>query len=106
MSKNPMAASLAMLNRFSSSPIVHKLGLYKPAQRVAKKAVKEGFRTSGKVLRQFKAAQKLLRPERYQKLEHKSDLFDLNLTEEQQMVRDMASRFAREVLRPSAAKTE
>jgi len=106
MSKNPMAASLAMLNRFSSSPIVHKLGLYKPAQRVAKKAVKEGFRTSGRVLRQFKAAQKLLRPERYQKLEHKSDLFDLNLSEEQQMVRDMASRFAREVLRPNATRCE
>ena len=44
MSKNPMAASLAMLNRFSSSPIVHKLGLYKPAQTAAKAAVREGFK--------------------------------------------------------------
>ncbi|MEY4579632.1 MAG: hypothetical protein RL701_4335, partial [Pseudomonadota bacterium] len=106
MSKNPMAASLAMLNRFSSSPIVHKLGLYKPAQAVVKTAVREGFRASTQVLRQFKAGQKLVRPERFQKVEHKSDLFDLSLTEEQQMVRDMASRFAREVLRPNAAKAD
>jgi hypothetical protein len=106
MSKNPMAASLAMLNRFSSSPLVHKLGLYKPAQAVARTAVREGFRASSHVTRKFKAAQKLVRPERYQKVEKKSDLFDLSLTEEQQLVRDMASRFAREVLRPAAASAD
>ncbi|MET0389352.1 MAG: acyl-CoA dehydrogenase family protein, partial [Polyangiales bacterium] len=102
MSKNPMAASLAMLQRFSSSPLVHKLGLYKPAQHVARTAVREGFRASTQVMRQFKAAQKLVRPERFGKVEHRSDLFDLSLSEEQQLVRDMASRFAREVLRPNA----
>jgi alkylation response protein AidB-like acyl-CoA dehydrogenase len=106
MSKNPMAASLAMLNRFSSSPLVHKLGLFKPAQAVAKVAVREGFRATSQVMRQFKAAQKLVRPERFQKVEPKSDLFDLSLSEEQQMVRDMASRFAREVLRPGAARAD
>jgi alkylation response protein AidB-like acyl-CoA dehydrogenase len=106
MSKNPMAASLAMLNRFSSSPLVHKLGLYKPAQAVARTAVREGFRASSHVTRKFKAAQKLVRPERYQKVEKKSDLFDLSLTEEQQLVRDMAGRFAREVLRPAAASAD
>ena len=106
MSKNPMAASLAMLNRFSSSPLVHKLGLYKPAQAVAKAAVREGFRATSRVMRQFKAAQKLVRPERFHKVELKSDLFDLSLSEEQQMVRDMASRFAREVLRPNAARAD
>ena len=98
MSKNPMAASLAMLNRISSSPLVHKLGLFKPAQAVTKVAVREGFRASSQVMRQFKAAQRLVRPERFQKVEIKSDLFDLSLSEEQQMVRDMATRFAREVL--------
>ena len=105
MSKNPMAASLAMLNRFSSSPIVHKLGLYKPAQKVAHTAVREGFRAGATITRQFKAAQKLVRPERIGPGK-KSDLFDLNMTEEQQMIRDMAQRFAREVLRPAAAKAD
>jgi len=102
MTKKPMAASLSLLNRFSSSPIVHKLGLFKPAQTVARTTVREGFRAIAQVTRSFRAVQKLVRPERFQKLEHKSDLFDLTLTEEQQLVRDMAGRFAREVLRPEA----
>jgi alkylation response protein AidB-like acyl-CoA dehydrogenase len=103
MGKNPMAASLAMLNKISSSPLVHKLGLFKPAQAVARTAVREGFRAATQARRQFKAAQKLVRPERFHKLEPKSDLFDLSLSEEQQLVRDMATRFAREVLRPNAS---
>jgi alkylation response protein AidB-like acyl-CoA dehydrogenase len=106
MSKNPMAASLAMLNRFSSLPLVHKFGLYKPAQTVARTAVREGVRVSNNVVRQFKAAQKLIRPERFQKAEKKGELFDLTLSDEQQMVRDMAQRFAREVLRPAAFKAD
>jgi alkylation response protein AidB-like acyl-CoA dehydrogenase len=106
MSKNPMAASLAMLNRISGSPIVHKLGLYKPAQAVARTAVREGFRASVGVTRKFKAAQKLIRPERFQKVEQKSDLFDLSLSDEQKLIRDMAQRFAREVMRPKAAAAD
>jgi alkylation response protein AidB-like acyl-CoA dehydrogenase len=106
MSKNPMAASLAMLNRLSSSPIVHKLGLYKPAQAVARTAVREGVRASHSMVRQFRAAQKLIRPERFQKAEKKTDLFDLTLSDEQQMMRDMAQRFGREVLRPAASKAD
>jgi len=106
MSKNPMAASLAMLNRFSSSPIVHKLGLYKPAQTAARVAVREGFKAQAVITRQFRAAQKLIRPERFQNVKRASDLFDLNVGEEQQMIRDSAQRFAREVLRPAAAKSD
>jgi alkylation response protein AidB-like acyl-CoA dehydrogenase len=102
MSKNPMAASLAMLNRLSSSPIVHKLGLYKPAQAVARTAIREGFRASNGVLKSFKAAQKLVRPERFRKAERKNDLFDLSLTSEQQLLHDTVVRFARDVIRPAA----
>jgi alkylation response protein AidB-like acyl-CoA dehydrogenase len=106
MSKNPVAASLAMLNRFSSSPIVHKLGLYKPAQSAAKLAVREGFKAQARLTRQFRAAQRLIRPERFQKVERKNDLFDLNLSEDQQLIRETAQRFAREVLRPAAYQAD
>jgi alkylation response protein AidB-like acyl-CoA dehydrogenase len=106
MSKNPMAASLAMLNRFSSSPIVHKLGLYKPAQTAAKAAVREGFKAQALITRQFRAAQKLIRPERFQNVEKRSDLFDLKPSGEQELIRDSAQRFARETLRPMAAQAD
>ncbi len=102
MSKNPMAASLSMLNRFSGSPLVQKLGIYKSAQKVAHVAVREGFRAGAMVARQWNQAQKLIRPERLATAKNPTDLFDLNVTEEQQMIRDTAQRFAREVLRPAA----
>jgi alkylation response protein AidB-like acyl-CoA dehydrogenase len=106
MSKNPMAASLAMLNRFSSSSLVHKLGLYKPAQSAAKVAVREGFKAQAVITRQFRAAQRLIRPERFKTVERPSDLFDLNLSEDQQLIRETAQRFAREVLRPAASAAD
>jgi alkylation response protein AidB-like acyl-CoA dehydrogenase len=43
-------------------------------------------------------------PERLPKPERKSDLFDLSISEEQQMIRDMAQRFAKEVMREAAPK--
>jgi hypothetical protein len=106
MSKSPIATSLSMLNKFSGSPLVHKLGIYKPAQTVAHVAVREGFKAAGAAVRQWKEAQKLIRPERLANASRPSDLFDLNPTEEQQMIRDMAQRFAREVLRPAAYKAD
>ncbi len=106
MSRNPVAASLSMLNRFSGSPLVHRLGLYKPAQLIARTAAREGIKAGVALQRQFKATQKLMRPERLDKVAKPSDLFDLNISEEQQMIRDMAQRFGREVLRPAAIKAD
>lgn len=102
MDKNPIALSLSMLNKFSSLPIVHKLGIYKPAQTVVNVAVREGFRAGAVMGQRWKQAQKLLQPERLPSPKRSSDLFDLNVSEEQQMMRDMAQRFAEDVLRPAA----
>ena len=82
------------------------MGLFKPAQAVAHTAVREGFKAGAAVARQFKAVQKLVRPERFAQTTRASDLFDLNVSEEQQMIRDMAQRFAREVIRPAAIKAD
>lgn len=102
MSFDPIAQSLNVLNRFSGAELVHKLGLYKPAQVLVRRVVKEGFKATGVMVRQFKSAQKLMKPERLPSASQRPSKFDLNLTEEQQMVRDMAQRFAKEVMRPAA----
>lgn len=106
MRVDPIAQSLAALNRFAGSETARRLGLYEPAQRLVKAAVKEGFKASGVVARQFKAAQKLVRPERPTDASERPDRFDLNLTEEQQMIREMTQRFAAEVVRPAAEKAD
>ena len=104
MSFDPIAQSLSMLNRFAGWEIVHKLGLYKPAQKLVKGATRQGFRASAVAARQFQAAKKLLSAERLPSSSNQPSKFDLRLTEEQVMVRDMAQRFAREVMRPAASE--
>jgi alkylation response protein AidB-like acyl-CoA dehydrogenase len=103
MSWNPMGQALAALNKIAGSELLHKLRLYDPATKVAYHASREGFRAASAVGRQWKAAQKLVRPQRLGQPERKSDLFDLSVTDEQQMIRDVAQRFAKEVMRPAAA---
>lgn len=103
MSFDPIGQALSALNRFAGSDFVHRLGLYQPAQKVAYNATREGFRAASTLGRRFKAARKRFQPERLPTVDKKSDFFDLTLDDEQEMVRDMTQRFAREVMRDAAA---
>jgi hypothetical protein len=104
MSKSPIGQALSVLNKLAGSDLLHKLGLYEPAQKIAYQASRSGFRAASSVARQFKSLQKRVTPERPAQPERKSDLFDLTISEEQQMVREMAQRFAREAMRAEAAQ--
>ena len=106
MSKSPIGQALSALNKIAGSEVLHKLGLYEPATKLAYRASREGFRSASAIGRQWKAAKQLVKAERLPKAERKKDLFDLTVSEEQQMVRDMAQRFAREVMREAAAAAD
>lgn len=106
MKFDPIAQGLALVNRFASAEWVHKYGMYEGAQKVAYTGSREGFKVASAVARQFKAVQQLARPQRLPTADKKPVLFDLNLTDEQQMVRDMAQRFAREVCREAAPEAD
>jgi len=105
MSFNPIGPMLSALNKLAGNEHLHKLGLYRPAQKIAYHATKEGFRAATTLGRQFASVTKLASPARLTNGKP-SELFDLNVNEEQQMFRDMAQRFAREVLRPAAATAD
>jgi hypothetical protein len=100
MSFNPMGPSLAVLRSFAGSELAQRLGIVQPAQVVVQHATRAGFRLASTVAQQLKNGHS---PSRLPSAEKQRELFDLNLNEEQQMMRDMAQRFATEVLRPSAA---
>jgi alkylation response protein AidB-like acyl-CoA dehydrogenase len=102
MGWSPIGQALAALNKLAGNELLHKLGLYAPAQKVAYHASREGFRAASGVGRQWKAVRKLLAPERLPSAQKQSDLFDLSVSDEQQLIRDMAQRFASEVLRAAA----
>ena len=100
-SKSAMGLGLRALNRFAGLPVVDRLGLRKPSEKVVFQASRAGFRTIGAASRSFVAVQKLLKPARLAGA-RSAGLFDLTPSEEQQMLRDAARSFADEQLRPAA----
>jgi len=104
MSFDPIGQALSALNKLAGNELLHKYGLYQPTQKIAYRATKEGFRAAVAIGRQWKAAQKLLKPERLPTAARKNDLFDLSISEDQRLVRETAQRFAREMMRDVAAK--
>ncbi|MFP5358399.1 MAG: acyl-CoA dehydrogenase family protein [Gammaproteobacteria bacterium] len=93
---------LALLSRFASLRLVDQLHLRKPAERLLTRFTRAGFRTAAAASRSFKAVQTQLQPQRLRRAAG-SDLFDLQPTEEQQMLREAVQGFAQGELRPAAA---
>ncbi|HMJ15459.1 MAG TPA: acyl-CoA dehydrogenase family protein [Polyangiaceae bacterium] len=104
MSKSPIGHALSALNTIAGSELLHKYGLYQPATKVVYHASRNGFRAATALVRQFKAVEKRDSAERLPAPEKKKDLFDLNISDEQQSIREMAQRFAKELMRAAAPK--
>ncbi|MES2919598.1 MAG: acyl-CoA dehydrogenase family protein [Pseudomonadota bacterium] len=96
---------LNVLNRFAQSDWPDRLGVRKSIERLLYAGTRTGFQLAGAVTRPFgqgggKLAQKQRLPATAK------GVFDLSLSDEQQMMRDTLQRFAREVLRPAAAAAD
>lgn len=102
MSKHPIGYALSAMNSIASSTWVDKLGLRKPIEKLTYQGTKSGFQAIAASTRQFKSVTRLMQPARLEAPAQAKDLFDLNITEEQQMMRDSVRRFAEDVIRPAA----
>lgn len=96
---------LNVLNRFAQSEWPDRLRMRKSIEKWLYAGTRTGFQLAGAMARQFgKSGAKL---EGKQRLPAAAKgLFDLSLTEEQQMMRDTLQRFARDVLRPAAHQAD
>lgn len=95
-------APLRWLTRFSGSELAERLRLREPAEKLIYRGVKNGVRAAADAARVFQpAVKKLTRPARLDR-PAAPERFDLNPTDEQQMVRDTMRRFADEIVRPAA----
>lgn len=93
---------LNMLNRFARSDWPDRLRMRKSIEKVLYAGTRTGFQLAGAAARQFGGSGNKL--EQKQRLPATSKgVFDLSLSDEQQMMRDTLQRFARDVLRPAAA---
>ena len=96
-----MAVGLRALNWLAASDLLDRVGLREPTTRLLHGASKNTARTAARAGRTFAAAQMLSRPARQPKT-GRTDLFDLEPTDEQRMLRDSVREFALDRLRPAA----
>lgn len=103
--RDPMGIGLAVLNRIASSPTIDKLKLRKTTERAVYEGARSGFRVAGATTRAFKRVKGGGKPARLARTSD-SGVFDLEPTEDQQMIVGVVKEFAAEVLRPTAAEAE
>ena len=103
MSQTPMGKAFSMLNNALDSPFAEKIGLRKKLNNAVYKLAYRGVSLVSNPPRIFKSTKSQEKPERLEGTK-KSDLFDLNLTEEQEMVRETIAQFALSEIRPKAEK--
>ncbi len=98
MAKDIQGLGLGLASRFAGSRWAEKYGLRKPAERIAYLSTRAGFKFVGEMMQ--KRAQKLdsTRGERLPERKPQA-LFDLSLSEEQQMIRDSVRSYAEEIVR-------
>lgn len=92
---------LGLSSRFVAHPFVQKYGLAKPAEKLAYVSTKKGFQLVQKVIAK-KSVQKKGANGALKALPSPAPLFDLNLTEEQQLIRDSVRSYASDTLRSQA----
>lgn len=103
MSQTPMGKAFSMLNNALDSQFAEKIGLRKKLNNAVYTLAYRGISLATNPPRIFKSTKPQEKPERLEGTK-KSDLFDLNLSEEQEMVRETIAQFALSEIRPKAEK--
>ena len=98
-----MGLGLRTLNRLAGSELLDRTRLRKPLERALFQGTRGGFRTAGAASRTFSAASTLARPAR-QTPARTSELFDISLDDEQQMLREAVARLRRRAAAPGRAR--
>lgn len=106
MAKDAVGYALTMLNNLASSDVLDRVGMRRFVERMAYSLTRTGFQVLTTSARAFKNTRKLDKPARLNAPGETRRLFDLNVTEEQQMIRDSVQSFARNVLAANAEKAD
>jgi alkylation response protein AidB-like acyl-CoA dehydrogenase len=94
--------AVSALNRLAQVPALDRLGLRRPAEKAVFSATKSGFQTLGAVSRQFERRGTRGGGSRVPSA-RATGLFDLTPTEDEQMLVDVVTELAADVVRPAAA---
>ena len=104
--RDPIGLAVAALNLLARSELIDRLGLRKQAEHTVFTVTRSGFRAAGVAGRQFARAgrrgQKGVRPSPASA----AGTFDLTPGEDEQMLVDVVTELAGEVVRPAAAEAD
>ena len=101
MATDLQGLGLGLASRFATNPIVQKYKLAKPAEKFAYISTKKGFEFAQKLMAN-KAKKKQPANGDIKALPAPPPLFDLSLSDEQQMIRDSVKAYAEHNIRPLA----
>jgi alkylation response protein AidB-like acyl-CoA dehydrogenase len=105
-SRDPIGYAVAALNSLAQSELIDKLGLRKTTEKAVYEATRGGFMAIGATSRTFARAGKRGGKGKRPTSAAPKGVFDLNPTEDEQMLVDVVTDFATEVLAPAAYKAD
>jgi len=104
--RDPIGYAVAALHRLAQADVLDRLGLRRQVERTVFTATRSGFRTVAAVNRTFARRGRPEQPGARPDPTSSSGLFDLTPTEDEQMLVDVVTELAAEVLRPAAAEAD
>lgn len=99
MAKDIQGVGLGLASRFAGSEWANKLGLRKPIERLVYASTKSGFQLAGKLSKKRETKDSTATETRSSR---ERQIFDLSLTDEQEMIKDSVRSYATEVIRELA----
>jgi alkylation response protein AidB-like acyl-CoA dehydrogenase len=105
-SRDPVGYAVAALSRLAQSDVLDRIGLRKQAEHTVFTVTRSGFRTMTTASRQFSRAGRSGAPGTRPADTPARGVFDLTPTEDEQMLVDVVTELAGEVLRPAAAEAD
>jgi hypothetical protein len=101
--RDPIGLAVVALNKFAQTDIIDRLGLRKTSERGVFRVTSAGFKTASAAGRAFARAGGTSTGKRVPSAQP-TGLFDLTPSEDEQMLVDVVTDFADEVVRPAAAE--
>ncbi|GAB2757788.1 acyl-CoA dehydrogenase family protein [Nocardioides salsibiostraticola] len=105
-SRDPIGYLVAGLNRLAQSDLIDRVGLRRPSEQVVFTVTRSGFKTATSAGRAFAKAGSRGKPGVRVPAVAPRGVFDLTPTEDEQMLVDVVTEFAAEVVRPAAADAD
>jgi alkylation response protein AidB-like acyl-CoA dehydrogenase len=104
--RDPIGYAVAALGRLAQSDVLDRVGLRRQTEQVVYTTTRSGFRTITAASRTFAKAGKKRTPGTRPAHAPRTGVFDLTPTEDEQLLVDVVTEFAEEVVRPAAAEAD